>query len=278
MFGTRTVSLVEATEQGFVRVTAVIKFTDGSAPQSASCTVIGTSARVSRLSVSSNSRNVENFSHTGESIPFEVSVQNAGNVVHHDLAVSTNPAVLLVCDNTTLAVTDTPVVCRGTAVTTQNDVDNGFLQIQAAATSREQTQPQRAIVLRLPFVGARASATVKLETNSKNTVRVGDKVPLRITVVNTGPLSLHTVTVVLKSLTPTSLTTLVCVPTAPAQLGPGASMVCNTIWTVPEKQQLQSFQAQVACKELPSFLSNIVSFTILTSTVPSPAPAPVSGR
>jgi uncharacterized repeat protein (TIGR01451 family) len=166
----------------------------------------------------------------GSSIGFTFVVTNSGNVELSEIAISEPqldaPAV---CALTTLSPAGT-TTCTGTHTLTQAEVDAGVVLSESIATG-------------MPALGAAVSSPaaqtstaiaanallnlVKVRTDSIAPLMVGSVLEYSITATNAGNVTL-TNAVISDAL----ISALVCVPTQPALLAPGATLVCTGAHTI----------------------------------------------
>ena len=161
------------------------------------------------------------FGAPGEKITYTYTVTNSGNVTLHDVTLTDDRLGRVSCPDTALAP-GRSMTCQAVTVTTKTDVAAGELTNVATATGRPPTGPpvtdgdtQTVYVIRHPGIGV-------AKTASPATYDVpGTAITYTYTVVNTGDVTLHDVTLADDRLGPVSC--------PHATLSPGHAMSCRAV-------------------------------------------------
>ncbi len=164
-------------------------------------------------------------SSAGSSIAFSFLVTNSGNVDLTEIAISEAqldaPAV---CALTTLSPAAT-TTCTGTHMLTQAEVDAGIVTTESIATGTPALGAgvSSAVAQTSTPIAANALLNVdKLRTDSNAPLIVGSLLEYSITATNAGNVTLTNA-----AISDALIPALACTPTQPAQLAPGAALVCT---------------------------------------------------
>ncbi|TWJ21544.1 putative repeat protein (TIGR01451 family)/choice-of-anchor A domain-containing protein [Micromonospora endolithica] len=178
----------------------------------------------------------------GQQVPYRFHVVNTGGVPLEAIAVTdvqTPPSSNanlgpITCPQTTLAP-GAQTVCTATYTVTQADLDNGSLRDTATARG---TPPGGTTVesdpAQLTIPAAALTAAIRVTKSSTTTTigSVGQQVPYRFDVINTGGLTLTGVAVTDVQTPPSSNADLGPITCAQTTLSPGASTTCTATYTV----------------------------------------------
>ena len=163
----------------------------------------------------------------GDEITYTLTALNAGNVTLTGVTISDPTLGTLVCTPSqpaTLAPGET-LVCTGSYTVTQPDLNSGLVENTATASSDQTPPSERTETVPLPQVPALTLAKVGTVDTTvvapDDRADVGDTILYALTATNVGNVTLTGVTV-----TDPMLGTLVCIPSQPATLQPGAKLVC----------------------------------------------------
>ncbi|WP_176459571.1 DUF7507 domain-containing protein [Rhodococcus sp. OK302] len=200
--------------------------------------VVGGKADVSILK-STDTKEIKNV---GQKVPYKFEVKNNGTLTAKDIKVTdkqTAPAEdknlsAISCPATTLDPGKS-MTCAAEYTVSQADFDHGKVKDVATVTSNNPggtpivTPPSEK---EIPVVGAVTSMTVAKSSTAKDITSVGQKVPYKFTVKNTGNVTLNNVNVQDTQVTPAdnkNLSKVVCPATS---LAPGQSTDCSAEYTV----------------------------------------------
>jgi uncharacterized repeat protein (TIGR01451 family)/fimbrial isopeptide formation D2 family protein len=166
----------------------------------------------------------------GEVIGYTITVTNIGNVTLTSVDVE-DSLIDLVCDPATPLelAPGQQTLCSGSYVVTQSDIDAGDDIVNVATT--EGLGPNGEGVsdeddVAVPVVEAAPAIALIKEANTAGPVFTDDLIEYTITVSNVGNVTLTDVEVV------DDLIDLVCSPELPAELIPGATIVCTGTYQV----------------------------------------------
>ncbi|MFF5175762.1 choice-of-anchor A family protein [Micromonospora sp. NPDC000089] len=179
----------------------------------------------------------------GQQVPYRFLVVNTGNLTLTNVAVTdtqTPPSSNanlgpISCPATTLAP-GASTTCTATYTVTQADLDNGGVTDSAVArgtppgTSTPVTSPPS--TLTIPQSGAEAAIAVTKTSPTAAINAVGQQVPYRFLVVNTGGLTLTNVAITDTQTPPSSNANLGPISCPVTTLTPGASTTCTATYTV----------------------------------------------
>ncbi|WP_435208890.1 DUF7507 domain-containing protein [Micromonospora sp. bgisy143] len=179
----------------------------------------------------------------GQQVPYQFLVTNTGGVTLTNVTVTdvqTPPSSNanlgpITCPVTTLAPGES-TTCTATYTVTQADLDNDAVADTATAhgtpPNSETPVDSPPSTLTIPESGLVAAISV-VKTSEVTTIgTVGQQVPYRFQVVNTGGLTLTNVTVTDVQAPPSSNDNLGPITCAQTTLAPGASTTCTATYTV----------------------------------------------
>ena len=167
----------------------------------------------------------------GSVIGYAFQVSNTGNVTLTAIAINDtqlSPAGA-VCPLTTLSPNQS-TTCTGVHALTQTEVDAAVVNNSATAAGTPPVGPPviSAVATASAPIAANALLQVdKLRTDSSAPLIVGSVLEYSMTATNAGNVTLSNA-----SISDALIPALVCVPTQPAQLSPGAALVCTGTYTI----------------------------------------------
>ncbi len=170
----------------------------------------------------------------GDLVTYTITGQNTGAVTLHNVTV-TDPMPGLSAVSCTPAAPATlapnaTITCTATRTVTQPDVDAGSITNTATINALDPANnPVTKTAGATVTTAAAPSLSLTKAASPAIGVVAGDLVTYTITGQNTGPVTLHNVTV---SDPKPGLSALSCTPTAPATLAPGATITCTATRTV----------------------------------------------
>ncbi len=162
----------------------------------------------------------------GDTITYDIDVLNTGNVTLTGVTVTDPDTTVGVCSPVQPAslAPGATMTCPASYVVTQADVDAGSFTNTATGDSNE-TGPDTGYET-VTFTQSPSLNVTKSET-STGPYGVGDTITYDIDVLNTGNMTLTSVTV-----TDPDTTVGVCAPVQPGSLAPGATMTCPASYVV----------------------------------------------
>ncbi|NKI35097.1 DUF11 domain-containing protein [Wenzhouxiangella sp. XN79A] len=175
---------------------------------------------------SPNDPNGNNQVDVGEVIDYSLTATNIGNVTLTNVVIVDSLLPTLVCTppQPTTLLPGQALVCTGSYTVTQTDVDAGFIFNEATADS-DQTPPvdgdANVIIDRDPALDLLKTAMLT-DLNGNQLGDAGETIEYELVATNTGNVTLVDVTISDPLIEP-----LDCVPTAPAVLAPGETLVCT---------------------------------------------------
>ena len=175
-------------------------------------------------------------------MPYSFHVVNTGGVPLTNISVTdvqTPPSSNanlgpITCAATTLAP-GAQTACTATYTVTQADLDNGGVTNVATAQGSPPTGPPVVSdpnTLTIPAQALTAAVTVVKSSTTTSITSVGQQVPYRFLVANTGGLTLTNVAVTDVQTPPSSNANLGPITCAATTLAPGASTICTATYTV----------------------------------------------
>ena len=173
------------------------------------------------------------YSAVGEVLDYVIEVANTGNVTITEVTVSDANADTLVClpsNPADLGPTET-ITCDATHTVTQADLDAGSVVNTASASGLDQNLvvvSDDSAPVTINAIQAAALTTTKIALDS-SFLAAGDQIDYEITVTNSGIVTISGVVV---SDANADAGSLICSPTTPVVLIPGASTSCTAVHTV----------------------------------------------
>nr|WP_258401451.1 hypothetical protein [Micromonospora saelicesensis] len=175
-------------------------------------------------------------------MPYSFHVVNTGGVPLTTISVTdvqTPPSSNanlgpITCAATTLAP-GAQTACTATYTVTQADLDNNGVTNVATAQGNPPTGPpvvSEPSTLTIPAQGLAAAVTVVKSSTTTSITSVGQQVPYRFLVANTGGLTLSNVAVTDVQTPPSSNANLGPITCAATTLAPGATTICTATYTV----------------------------------------------
>ncbi|MEZ4663485.1 MAG: VWA domain-containing protein [Caldilineaceae bacterium] len=169
----------------------------------------------------------------GDQINYTLVATNTGNITLHNVIITDPKLGTLTCTpiaGSTLAV-GAVMKCSGAYTLTQADIDAGQVDNTATADSNESQPTDASAAVPVPQIDhlalTKAGVLDLTVVAPSDRADVGDKINYTLVTTNTGNTTLTGVTI-----TDAKLGALVCTPTAPATLAPGASMTCTGSYTL----------------------------------------------
>ncbi|GAP40069.1 DUF7507 domain-containing protein [Flexilinea flocculi] len=175
-------------------------------------------------------RNPANFNTLGQVVTYTLTATNNGNITLHNVTVSDSPTLDdFTCDplNGSVLAPDEKLTCSGKHTINQDDLDNGFFNDMASASSTEITASNATNVINANQNGL-LSLTKTDDLSPANFDTLGQVVTYTLTATNNGNITLHNVTVNDSPM----LDDFSCDPVNGSDLEPFASMVCNGTHTI----------------------------------------------
>lgn len=172
----------------------------------------------------------DGYAQPGEVISYEFFVANVGNVTLTKVTVTDTSVSTVSCPRNTLAVGES-MTCIGTYIVTQADIDTGSFLNTAIADSEESDPVEDEVTVNLPHnphLSLAKTGTLDITlVDPDDRADAGDQVGYTLTATNDGNQTLTNV-----EIWDQKLDVLSCLPTPPAALAPGESMVCTGTYTL----------------------------------------------